>query len=99
MNDLKAAGLEDRILVLAFSEFVRRAEENGSAGKDHGAAGPIFLAGPAIRHGIIGNHPSLTDLDEGDLKMAIDFRQVYVAILDQWLQVEPVRIAGQNVPP
>jgi uncharacterized protein (DUF1501 family) len=99
LNDLKSASLDDRVVVLAFSEFGRRAEENGSAGTDHGAAGPLFLVGPAIRHGLIGNHPSLTDLDEGDLKMAIDFRQVYAAILGQWLRIEPVPILGERLPP
>jgi uncharacterized protein (DUF1501 family) len=99
MNDLKAANLDERVVVLAFSEFGRRDEENGSAGTDHGAAGPIFLASPAIRHGLIGNHPSLTALDEGDLKMAIDFRQVYAAILDQWLRIDPVPILGEQLPP
>jgi uncharacterized protein (DUF1501 family) len=87
LNDLKAARLADRVLVLAFSEFGRRAEENGSAGTDHGAAAPVFLAGPNVRGGLIGQHPSLTDLDQCDLKMAIDFRQVYATLLDQWLGV------------
>jgi len=89
LNDLKAAGLADRVTILAFSEFGRRAEENASAGTDHGAAAPVFLAGPKIRGGMIGQHPSLTDLDQGDLKMAIDFRQVYATLLDQWLSIDP----------
>jgi uncharacterized protein (DUF1501 family) len=88
LNDLKAAQLDERVVVLAFSEFGRRVEENGSAGTDHGAAGPVFLAGPSVRGGLIGKHPSLTDLDQGDLKMAIDFRQVYATLLQQWLGVD-----------
>jgi uncharacterized protein (DUF1501 family) len=88
LNDLKAAKLDERVVVLAFSEFGRRVEENGSAGTDHGAAGPVFLAGPGVRSGLIGQHPSLTDLDQGDLKMAIDFRQVYATLLDQWLRID-----------
>jgi uncharacterized protein (DUF1501 family) len=87
LDDLKAAQLDQRVVVLAFSEFGRRVEENGSAGTDHGAAGPIFLAGPKVRRGLVGQHPSLTDLDQGDLKMAIDFRQVYATLLEQWLGV------------
>jgi uncharacterized protein (DUF1501 family) len=88
LNDLKAAKLDDRVIVLAFSEFGRRVEENASFGTDHGTAGPVFLAGPNVRAGLIGSHPSLTDLDQGDLKMAIDFRQVYATLLEQWLHID-----------
>jgi len=94
LNDLKAARLDERVAILAFSEFGRRVEENGSAGTDHGAAGPVFLAGPGVRGGLIGQHPSLTDLDQGDLKMAIDFRQVYATLLDQWLGVSSTQSLG-----
>lgn len=96
LNDLKSAQLDDRVVVLAFSEFGRRAEENGSAGTDHGAAGPVFLAGPSVRPGVIGNHPSLTDLDQGDLKMSIDFRQIYATLLDQWIGVPSRRILNDS---
>jgi uncharacterized protein (DUF1501 family) len=88
LDDLKAARLDERVIVLAFSEFGRRVEENGSAGTDHGAAGPVFLAGPSVRAGLIGDHPSLTDMEQGDLKMAIDFRQVYATLLDRWLGMD-----------
>jgi len=88
LNDLKAAQLDQRVVVLAFSEFGRRVEENGSAGTDHGAAGPVLLAGAPVRGGLIGPHPSLSDLDQGDLKMAIDFRQVYATLLQQWLGID-----------
>ena len=96
LNDLKAARLDERVVVLAFSEFGRRVEENGSAGTDHGAAGPVFLAGPSVRSGLIGNHPSLADLDHGDLKMAIDFRQVYATLLDQWLGIRSPQCLGAD---
>jgi uncharacterized protein (DUF1501 family) len=88
LNDLKSAKLDECVVVLAFSEFGRRVQENGSAGTDHGAAGPVFLAGPKIRAGLVGKSPSLTDLDQGDLKMSIDFRQVYATLLNQWLAVD-----------
>ena len=87
LDDLAASGLADRVLVLAFSEFGRRAAENDSEGTDHGAAAPVFLAGPTLAKSIIGPQPNLTDLQDGDVKMAIDFRQVYATILDQWLDV------------
>jgi uncharacterized protein (DUF1501 family) len=92
LDDLKAAQLDQRVVVLAFSEFGRRALENGSLGTDHGAAGPVFLAGPSVRPGPIGRHPSLTELDHGDLKMSIDFRQIYATLLDQWLGISSTRI-------
>ncbi len=86
LDDLAGSGLADRVLVVAFSEFGRRASENGSAGTDHGASGPVFLAGPAVKPGLLGAYPGLSDLDaEGDLKVAIDFRRIYAAILAGWL--------------
>jgi len=96
LNDLKAAKLDERVVVMAFSEFGRRVEENGSAGTDHGAAAPVFLAGPNVNAGVIGNHPSLTDLDQGDLKMAIDFRQIYAMLLDRWLGVDAKAALGDS---
>ena len=72
-------------LVLCFSEFGRRVAENGSAGTDHGTAGPVFLAGPGVKAGLLGAYPSLTDLDDGDLKPAVDFRRVYATLLEGWL--------------
>jgi uncharacterized protein (DUF1501 family) len=94
LGDLKAAQLADQVVVLAFSEFGRRVQENGSAGTDHGAAGPVFLAGGKVRGGLIGDHPSLSDLDEGDLKMSIDFRSVYATILTDWLGIEAAAVLG-----
>jgi uncharacterized protein (DUF1501 family) len=85
LDDLKRAKLDDRVTVLAFSEFGRRVQENGSAGTDHGTAGPVFLAGPHIKAGLVGKTPSLMDLEDGDLKMGLDFRRVYAAVLEDWL--------------
>jgi uncharacterized protein (DUF1501 family) len=99
LNDLRAAHLEERVVVVAFSEFGRRVEENGSAGTDHGAAGPVLLGGPSVSGGLIGAHPSLTDLDQGDLRMSIDFRQVYATLLANWLGVDPKTVLGQTFEP
>ena len=85
LDDLAAAKLADRVLVLCFSEFGRRVEENGSSGTDHGSSGPVFLAGPGVVPGLAGKYPSLTDLDDGDLKVAVDFRRVYATVLDRWM--------------
>ena len=93
-RDLEAQGSADRVLVLAFSEFGRRVAENGSAGTDHGMAAPMFVFGKRIKGGLYGQHPSLTDLVEGDLKHAIDFRSVYATVLDKWLGADPAKILG-----
>jgi uncharacterized protein (DUF1501 family) len=91
-QDLKGHGLDDRVLLATFSEFGRRVKENGSLGTDHGAASQVFIAGPGIKAGIHGKHPSLTDLIEGDLKFHTDFRSVYATLLTKVLEwpVEPV---------
>ena len=83
LDDLAAARLADRVLVLVFSEFGRRVAENGSKGTDHGTAGPVLLAGPRVRPGLHGAYPSLTDLVDGDLKMTVDFRRVYATVLER----------------
>ena len=87
LDDLAVAKLAERVLVLCFSEFGRTVKENGSAGTDHGTAGPVFLAGAALKGGVVGETPSLLDLDpgHGDLRIGLDFRRVYATILEDWL--------------
>ncbi len=99
LDDLRGAKLEDRVIVLAFSEFGRRVEENGSAGTDHGCAGPVLLAGANVQGGVVGRHPSLSDLDEGDLKMSVDFRQVYATLLEHWLGADADAVLGRSFAP
>ncbi len=82
---LYSAGLGDRVLALTFSEFGRRVAENASQGTDHGAAAPTFLSGPKLENNIVGIQPSLSELDDGDLKFNIDFRHVYATLIDDWL--------------
>jgi uncharacterized protein (DUF1501 family) len=94
LDDLAGAGLAERVTVLAFSEFGRRVAENGSAGTDHGTAGPVLLAGPGVRAGLVGETPSLVDLLDGDLKMGIDFRRVYATVLDGWLGLPAKPVLG-----
>jgi uncharacterized protein (DUF1501 family) len=99
LDDLAASRLAERILVMIFSEFGRRVQENGSMGTDHGTAGPVFLAGPCVRPGLHGTYPSLMDLDSGDLKMAVDFRRVYAMILEQWLALPSRSAVGATFEP
>jgi uncharacterized protein (DUF1501 family) len=94
VEDLRAHGHHRRVLLLAFSEFGRRVAENGSRGTDHGAAGPVFLAGGTVRGGIAGAHASLTDLDGGDLKFTTDFRSVYATVLEKWLGASSEAVLG-----
>lgn len=85
---LAQTGDDKRVMFMTFSEFGRRVRENGSAGTDHGSAGCMLVVGPGVKGGAVGKHPSLTDLDDGDLKHHTDFRNVYASILDGWLKVD-----------
>lgn len=98
-KDMAARGHKDRLLLMTFSEFGRRAHENGSRGTDHGSAAPMFLVGGRIKAGAVGKHPSLTDLQFDNLKHDIDFRQVYAAILDGWLGVSSKEVLGKEFKP
>ncbi len=95
-KDLEAQGNADRVVTLAFSEFGRRVAENASGGTDHGTAAPMFVFGKALKGGLYGTYPSLTDLDQGDLKHVIDFRSVYATLLDKWLGADPTKILGYD---
>ncbi len=94
MSDMGNKGHADRIAVMTFSEFGRRVAENASAGTDHGAAAPLFLTSPALKNPVVGSQPALTDLDDGDLKYDIDFREVYATVLNDWLGADPDHILG-----
>lgn len=93
-NDLEAMGKADRVVVVAFSEFGRRVAENSSAGTDHGAAAPLFVVGKTVKGGLHGRKPDLADLNRGDLKHEVDFRQVYATTLDRWMGAESGVILG-----
>lgn len=84
-EDITHHGHADRALLMTFSEFGRRVKENASQGTDHGAAAPMLFVGGKVKPGLIGAHPSLTDLSDGDLKHHTDYRQVYASVLEDWL--------------
>ncbi len=98
---LQNAGLADRVTLLTYSEFGRRVDENGSRGTDHGSGSCLFVAGPGVQGGVVGEHPSLKpgDLDDGDLRYHTDFRRVYASLLDDWLQVDSTRVLGEKFDP
>jgi uncharacterized protein (DUF1501 family) len=82
------------LVVMAYSEFGRRVAANASQGTDHGAAGPVFLAGGPVKGGFYGDEPSLTDLNDGDLKVTTDFRDIYHELLTHTLDSDPTPSIG-----
>jgi uncharacterized protein (DUF1501 family) len=93
---LQQKGHDKRVVAMTFSEFGRRVNENGSKGTDHGSGSCLFLAGPALKGGLVGAHPSLKDLDSGDLRYHTDFRRVYATLLDQWLGCDSTAVLGSR---
>jgi uncharacterized protein (DUF1501 family) len=92
-RDLERRGVADRVVVHVWSEFGRRAEENASAGTDHGAGGFSCLIGSRVKGTMVGEFPGLDRLDgDGNLRATADFRGVYAALLEQWLGVDAVGI-------
>ena len=85
VEDVKRIGRGDDVAMMIFTEFGRRVEENGSLGTDHGTATPMFVIGKGVKGGLHSRHPSLTDLDDGNLKMTTDFRRVYATMIKEWL--------------
>ncbi|WP_405490131.1 DUF1501 domain-containing protein [Nocardia sp. NBC_00511] len=96
LKDLSTHPRGRDVVLLAYSEFGRRVAANASQGTDHGTAGPVFLAGAPVRGGFYGDEPSLTDLDAGDLKTTVDFRDVYHELLGRVLSADPGPIVGSG---
>ena len=98
-RDLVEHGHDQRVVVMTYSEFGRRVEDNGSGGTDHGTAAPLFVFGSRVKGGLYGAPPSLTDLDpDGNLKFTTDFRQVYASVLANWIAADPVEVLFGNYP-
>jgi uncharacterized protein (DUF1501 family) len=88
LDDMAVQGLADNVVVMTYSEFGRRPNENASFGTDHGTAAPLFVVGNKVKGGFYGAQPSLdaTALDRaGNMVFTTDFRSVYSTILDKWL--------------
>ena len=97
IKDLKQTGKLDDTLVMTFSEFGRRVEQNASNGTDHGTANNILIYGGKLKKpGIYNNSPDLATLDNGDLKYQVDFRDVYATLLDKWLNVNNSQVLTRN---
>ncbi|MGY5353063.1 DUF1501 domain-containing protein [Wenyingzhuangia sp. IMCC45533] len=98
INDLKTHNTFKDTLIMVFSEFGRRVEENAGNGTDHGAANNLFLLTENLnKPGMYNNTPNLSNLDKnGDIKYEIDFRQVYATILKNWLDADPKKVIGKS---
>lgn len=97
MKDLKANNRYNDVLFFTFSEFGRRVAQNASAGTDHGTANNMFLMGGGLKEkGLLNSLPDLADLDDGDLKYKIDFKNVYATVLNKWLGADDNKILGKK---
>ncbi len=98
VKDLEKNNTFDNVLILTFSEFGRRVQQNAANGTDHGTANNVFVIGKHLKkQGLYNGLPDLQNLDEnGDLQYEIDFREVYATILDKWLQVDDTQILNKQ---
>ena len=97
VKDLKTNNRFQDVLLMSFSEFGRRVSQNASGGTDHGTANNMFFVSGALKQkGIINQLPNLEELNDGDLKHSIDFKQVYATVLNKWLDTEDKKILGQQ---
>jgi uncharacterized protein (DUF1501 family) len=100
VKDLKANNRFNDVLLFSFSEFGRRVAQNASGGTDHGTANNMFfISGGLKEKGVLNALPDLNDLDEGDLKYNIDFKNVYATVLKNWLGADAEKILGKNYTP
>ena len=98
VKDLKQNNTFKDTLILVFSEFGRRVQQNGAGGTDHGAANNVYIIGENLKKkGFYNNAPDLLSLDKnGDLIHTVDFRSIYASILDKWLEVDDVSILNKT---
>jgi uncharacterized protein (DUF1501 family) len=94
LRQMRTSSFGKQLVVMMYSEFGRRVAANASQGTDHGSAGPVFLAGGPVKGGFYGDEPSLTDLNDGDLKVTTDFRDIYHELLTHTLESDPVPSIG-----
>ena len=94
-QDLKEHHANEEVVVLMFSEFGRRARDNGT-GTDHGTGSVCFVIGDHVKGGLYGEYPSLNpeDLEDGNLRYKADFRSVYTEMLEDWLGLDAKPIVG-----
>jgi uncharacterized protein (DUF1501 family) len=104
-EDLRSQGLLEDTLLLTFSEFGRRINENSNganAGTDHGAATVMMALGGRVNGGLFGTAPSLTpdpgnptlENNGNDVHFETDFRSVYARVIDGWLGADSGALLG-----
>jgi uncharacterized protein (DUF1501 family) len=97
VSDLKSNNRFQDVLLMTFSEFGRRVSQNASGGTDHGTANNMFLVSGALKEkGLLNPLPDLNQLDEGDLKYQVDFKNVYGTVLKNWLNTDDFKILGRR---
>lgn len=97
VKDLKSNNRFNDVMLFTFSEFGRRVEQNASGGTDHGTANNMFLISGGLKQkGLINPLPDLSDLQEGDLKYKVDFKNVYATVLNKWLNADDQKILGKQ---
>ena len=97
VKDLKSNHRFEDVLLFTFSEFGRRVEQNASGGTDHGTANNMLLVGGNLKQkGLINPLPDLKDLEEGDLRYKVDFKNVYATILKNWLNTDVEQVLGSK---
>lgn len=97
VKDLKINNRFNDVAIMTFSEFGRRVAQNASGGTDHGTANNMFfISGGLQQTGMLNAMPDLTDLENGDLKYTVDFKNVYATFLHNWLQVDDEKILGKK---
>ena len=97
VKELKMNGRFDDVMIMSFSEFGRRVEQNASGGTDHGTANNMFFISGALKQkGLLNPLPDLTNLDDGDLRFTVDFKSVYATILKKWMGADDKAILGDS---
>ncbi|MBX2889282.1 MAG: DUF1501 domain-containing protein [Ferruginibacter sp.] len=98
-DDLKKNGRFNDVLIMTFSEFGRRVNQNASNGTDHGTANSMFFISGALKQkGLLNPLPDLENLDSGDLRYTIDFKSVYATVLRNWLGADDRKVLGEQFP-
>jgi uncharacterized protein (DUF1501 family) len=95
-DGLHRLGMQDRVLVMTYSEFGRRPAQNASAGTDHGTAAPHFVMGTGVKGGLHGRQPPLTDLVNQDLRHHVHFRDLYTTVSRRWFGVRKDFLGGRR---
>jgi len=95
--DMQQQNRFDDVLMMTFSEFGRRVSQNASGGTDHGTANNMFfISGGLKEKGLLNSMPNLADLNQGDLKHTVDFKDVYATVLNKWLNADDGAIIGKK---